>query len=163
MSRGNELIQKVRDYFKEARELMPEVTDDMLCDEGDGEKIYYMNGNDGTDFDWNCNDRLCEFFMFYKSTEMGFVKVFVNKDDTMDAYVYKEEYKYGDEPLKPEKVKLRKEDALYLAALMYNIADRKNLYDKPISQLDFDHEVTWGELEDMRYSGEEEEDDDWDW
>lgn len=159
--RSNELIQKVKDYFAEARKLMPEVTNDMLCDEGDGEKIYYMNGNDGTDFDWSANDRLCEFFMFYKSTEMGFIKVYVNSNDTMDGYVYKEEYKYGDEPIRLDRKKLGKEDALYFAALMYQIADRKDLYDKPISQLDFNHEVTWGELEDIR-GYDDEEDDYWD-
>ena len=36
---------------------MPEVADDMLADEGDGEKIYYMNGNDGIRFDWQVNGR----------------------------------------------------------------------------------------------------------
>lgn len=154
------LIQKVREYFAMARELMPEVTDDMLYDEGDGEKIYYMNGNDGTEFDWSCNERLCEFFMFYKSTEMGFIKVYVNDDDTMTGYMYKEEYKYGDEPIKLQPVELNGDDALYFAALMNQIADRKRLYDQPISKLNFNYEVTWGELEDMRCS-DDEEDDEW--
>lgn len=99
MNKSIELFDKIRDYFMEARKLMPEITDDMLCDEGDGEKIYYMNGNDGTSFDWFCNNRLCEFLMFYKSTEMGFIKVFVNSDDTITGYMYKENYKHGDKPI----------------------------------------------------------------
>lgn len=155
--KSNELIQKVRDYFATARRLMPEVTDDMLCDEGDGEKIYYMNGNDGTYFDWNANGRLCEFFMFYKSTEMGFIKVFVNSNDTMTGYMFKEEYSYGDEPIELEPVRLNKEDALCFAALMQTIADDRSLFDKPISQLDFDHEISWAEVADMREYEEEEE------
>lgn len=159
MTRGREIEAKIRKYFENARKNMLEITDDMLCDEGDGEKVYYMNGNDGTYFDWCCNERLCEFFMFFKSTEMGFIKVFVNNDDTITGYMYKENYNYGDNQICLEKVKISNGDALYLAALMDKMADKKHLYDKPISQIDFDYEPSAWEIADMC----EDEDDEEDW
>jgi hypothetical protein len=136
MSKGNELIQIVRDYFAEARKLMPEVTDDMLCDEGDGEKIYYMNGNDGTDFDWQVNNRLCEFFMFYKENEYGFIKVFVQKDGTIVGYLYGD--KGHADPVKLPVKNISKDDAKCFMNLMYQNADRQDKWDKPISQIDFE-------------------------
>ncbi len=42
--------------------------------------------------------------MFFKSTEMGFIKVFVNNDDTITGYMYKDDYKYGDKAIELEKV-----------------------------------------------------------
>lgn len=50
--------------------------------------IYYMNGNDSTPFDWNCNNRTCEFYMFWKENQMGAIKVFVRNDGTIEGYVY---------------------------------------------------------------------------
>lgn len=160
MTKGKLFEKKLRQYFAEARELMmPKVTDEMLCDEGDGEKIYYMNGNDGTDFDWSCNERLCEFFMFYKSTEMGFIKVFVKNDDTLSGYIYKEDYKYGDKPTELKVEKIPNGTATYMAALMYEMADRKTLYDKPISEINFDYEPSEFEIDRMGGCDEEVEED----
>ena len=143
MTKGQIIEAKIKSYFEKARAKMPGVTDDMLC--GNGE-IYYMNGNDGTYFDWNMNDRCCEFFMFYKSTEMGFIKLFVKKDGKMFAYMYEEDYKYGDEPIKVEEEDLGEENALYLAALLLVMADDKRKFDKAISEIDFGYEPTREEL-----------------
>ena len=160
MNRGQRIIGSIRNYFEEARKQMPEVTDDMLCDEGNNEKIYYMNGNDGTFFDWVMNQRCCEFFMFYKRTEMGFVKVFVNKDDTIYGYMYKEGYKYGDEPICLKKERLLDGDSVYLAALLHKKADKENIFDKPICKIDFDYKPSMMEIEEM--SDDYEDDDVWD-
>lgn len=142
MKKGNELLGKLKDYFEECRKLMPDVIDDMLCDDGDGEKIYYMNWNRGTKTEWLYNQRLSEFCMFFKKTARVFVKIYVNSDDTMSAEMYAEESKKEDEPLlKPETVKLNKGDANYFAVLMDQIADERERYNKPISALNFGHEV----------------------
>ena len=85
---SKKLLAEVIEYMnQEASRLAPEVKAEELCDNG---AIYYMNGNDGTAFDWSCNDRLCEFYKFYKSTEYGFIKVFVNKNGYLDGYLYKD-------------------------------------------------------------------------
>lgn len=77
MKNGKTLIDKVMKVIEDTRKKYPQITDDMLYGRG---AIYYMNGNDGTFFDWTVNDRCCEFFVFYRSTELGFIKLFVNSN-----------------------------------------------------------------------------------
>lgn len=60
---GYEFKREIERIFKVARNMYPNVTDDMLDTNG---AIYYMNGNDSTPFDWNCNNRLCEFLFSIK-------------------------------------------------------------------------------------------------
>ena len=129
---GYEFKREIERIFKVARNMCPNVTDEMLYTNG---AIHYMNGNDSTPFDWNCNNRLCEFLIFHKN-EMGFIKAFVNSDNTIDVYIYetddamKPTYKFTEEM---EKVK-----ASSFAKIMNYIADDKGLWDKPIDELDWD-------------------------
>lgn len=132
---GQEFLQKLKNYFKKCKKLIPDVTDDMLRDEGDNEKIYYVTGNN------KLIGKSCEFMTFYKSTGWGCIKVFVDSDDTISAYIYNENYKIGDKPIKAKKVILKRGEALYFLTLMYNIANKQE-HQLPISKLDFDYEVT---------------------
>ena len=71
MSTAENVKQQVLNYIREnIRDRFPEVTDSMLIDNG---AIYYMNGNDGTDFDFEMNDRTCEFMSFYKSSDLEYL------------------------------------------------------------------------------------------
>lgn len=148
---GYEFKKEIERIFKVARDMCPNVTDDMLDTNG---AIYYMNGNDSTPFDWNCNNRLCEFLIFHKN-EMGFIKVFVDSDNTIDVCIYetddamKPTYKFTEEM---EKVK-----ANSFANLMNYIADDNGLYDKPINELDWD--IDTSECYDI--SETEDEEDEW--
>lgn len=132
---GLEFKREIERIFKVAREMYPNITNDMLDTNG---AIHYMNGNDGTDFDWNVNDRLCEFYVFHKN-EMSFIKAFVNSDNTIDMYIYETDdamqptYKFTEEM---EKVK-----ASSFAKIMNYIADDNELWDKPIDELDWDVDV----------------------
>lgn len=47
----------------------------------------YMNGNDGTAFDWEANDRLCEFMRFHPN-EYGAVKLLLDKNGNVTIYIY---------------------------------------------------------------------------
>ena len=155
---GRIIINKVIEYIKKAREMFPEVTDDMLYGNG---AIYYMNGNDGTEFDWKANDRCCEFYMFYKESEMGFIKVFANSDDTIDGYAYGNNG--SGEPIKLKYVNLPEGTARYFASLLYKEADKRGIYDEDISKIDFDSELnSWDYFydeveEDDEYEYEDEE------
>ena len=68
------MLKPIVDTINEIRNEYP-----IIGNELDG-KIYYMNGNDGTDFDWNCNGRTCEFMVFHEN-EMGYIKLDINKED----------------------------------------------------------------------------------
>jgi len=63
------------------------VDESLLLDEGDG-TIFYMNGRDSTPFDWEYNERLCEFVLFYKKTELGCIKLYVYRNGNMNGYFY---------------------------------------------------------------------------
>ena len=137
MKKGTRIINEVIQYINKARAAFSEITDDMLCDNGG---IFYMNGNDGTDFDWKANGRCCELFLFYKTTELGFIKVFVNSDNTMSGYAYLNEDS-GD-PIELSKESFSSnDDALYLARLFFREADCKAIYDENINLINFDKTV----------------------
>ena len=55
--------------------------------------IYYMNGNDGTDFDYNCNNMTSEFYVFWKN-EAGAIKL-NQRGDTFVIFVYEKENPYS--------------------------------------------------------------------
>lgn len=89
MSTADRVKQQVLDYIKSSiRDRFPEITDSMLIENG---TIFYMNGNDGTNFDFDMNDRTCEFMSFYKSSNYGFFKVYVTRSGLIDGYDYLEE------------------------------------------------------------------------
>lgn len=147
---GYEFKREIERIFKVAREMCPNITDDMLDTNG---AIHYMNGNDGTSFDWNANDRLCEFYVYHKN-EMGFIKAFVNRDNTIDMYIYedggmKPTYKFTEE--------MENLSAKSFANLMDTIADREYKYDRPIDELDWDVDT----MECYDINDYEDEEDDW--
>lgn len=75
------MLNQIVNIIDEVREEYP-----IIGNELDG-KIYYMNGNDGTDFDWDMNNRTCEFMVFNEK-EMGYICITVNRNNTMTIYVY---------------------------------------------------------------------------
>lgn len=125
---SKKLVKEVIEYMNEqANKLAPEVKAEELC--GNGE-VYYMNGNDSTQFDWAWNDRLCEFYKFYKSTERGFIKVFVNKNGYLDGYLYKDGGKaYG---IELERVYWGENKAKQLRYFIQKRTDDINRWDEPI-------------------------------
>ena len=129
--------------------------------------IYYMNGNDGTDFDYQCNGRACEFYVFWKKDEVGAIKLLIGDNIRMYHYpehdpfnrdsiitkVYNDEYDY---------------DLHELCEYLQGTFDDKSLWDEEItnfilydrSEIEFEEdedEDIWGEDED--YDDEEYEED----
>ena len=128
---GYEFKREIERIFKVARKMCPNITDDMLDSNG---AIYYMNGNDSTKFDWNCNNRLCEFYVFHKN-EYGFIKALVGRDNVIDMYIYEDA---GMKPTYRFKEEMENLKASSFAKVMNYIADEENLWDKPIDTLDWD-------------------------
>ena len=113
----NQIVEMVNNIRKEYP---------IIGNELDG-KIYYMNGNDGTDFDWNCNERVCEFMVFHEN-EMGYIKLMVYKDNTIQAYIY------ADGGMHPtnEKELTYNGDVRAFAIHLYEVFDDNNIYDEAI-------------------------------
>lgn len=142
MQKGLEMIAEIREYFVEARKLVPEIGDEKLLSEGQNEFIFYMNGNDGTDFDFVENCRVCEFMMFYKSTENGFIKVCISTEGIIDGFIYNEDTRLSQLPMIVLEPKKFSQDVADLAVLLYTIADAKDLYNVSLDRLDFGHVLT---------------------
>ena len=152
MTRGQQIIEKIKNVFVEIREKYPLITDEDLHSKG---AIFYMNGNDGTDFDWNANDHTSEFYMYHEN-EIGFIKLYVNKGDTYTVYVFPNGEMSSTETIRGN---LNKGDSLYLAALLYRKADREYIYDEIIDKIDFSYEPKEWELQEMK--NEYDEDEEW--
>ena len=152
MTRGQQIIEKIKTLFADIRDKYPLITDEDLHSKG---AIFYMNGNDGTDFDWNANDRCCEFYILHDN-KIGFIKLYVNKGDTYTAYVYPNGEMSAVETTRGD---LDEGDSLYLAALLYRKADREYIYDAIIDEIDFSYEQDKWELQEMK--GEYDEDEEW--
>lgn len=111
--------------------------------------IFYFNSNDGTDFDYCCNNMTCEFFVFWKS-EDGAIKL-NQRGDKLDIFVYPEEDPFGgnykeyefDSPFK----------LLELCKYLKGSFDDKDIYDEEIKK--------WILTEEGYISDEESEDDEW--
>ena len=70
------------------KEKLPEVSSDSLEENG---KVYYMNGKNGTEFDWFVNNHLPTFMVFYNDEKnLGAVKATVYTDGWIDLYLYDE-------------------------------------------------------------------------
>lgn len=73
------IINDIQTIIKNAMsENLPEVSPDALEENG---KIYYMNGKNGTEYDWFVNDHLPPFMVFYNDEKnLGAVKATVYTD-----------------------------------------------------------------------------------
>ena len=149
MTRGQRIIEQVKNVFADIRQGYPQIKDEDLDKNG---AIYYMNGNDGTDFDWNVNGNTSEFYMYHKN-EIGFIKLYVNKDDTYTAYVYPNGEMKAVETIRGY---LGEGDSLYLATILWTQTDRKLIWDEDITEIDFSYEPKEQELLDMGHNYEEE-------
>lgn len=141
---ANKTLVKVVDYIKRAIAQHP------IVEEGKAYRpeVLYMNGNDGTSFDWACNDCTCEFFVFYEggSDALGYVKVFVTRDGYIRGYLWDTE-RYGDairlnpEPLVKEGSKylpadyLSQEEAIAFKTYLCHKTDYRKIYDSVIATL----------------------------
>lgn len=162
----NKIIDEFEKLYKETG-----INKEDLVDNGE---IYYMNGNMGTDGDWETNGHISYFMSFYKSTERGFAKIAVDVSGNMYGCYYLEEG--NGEPNKIEEVKISNEsEMLEVAALLFEQTDEMSLYNEPINKIDLDAniqslEYSWllGENDEdwddyYNYEHEEDEDaNDWD-
>lgn len=123
------ILQAIMDYIvNERKRLAPEVTDDALMDGG---AIYYMNGNDGTEFDFFANGRTCEFEQFYKSTELGCIKAYLTDTGVLSGYLWKDEGKARGVEL-DEKQLTDPETAEAFAWYLENEFDGNGIYDAEV-------------------------------
>lgn len=117
--------------------------------------IYYMNGRDGTIFDWFVNDRLCPLMCFYDDEDkMGAVRANLYKDGTLECYYFEN---HADEPCKEvvRHIRASEEEMTNLAARFYAGERKNHVYDAALAAYSLDEEVPENYMKDFLDSEED--------
>lgn len=132
----NCILIKIKEVIEENIKLyLPHVKNSEL--ENDG-AIYYMNGKDGTEFDWFVNDKLPPFMVFYNDkANLGAIKLLLYSDGGIAVYIYDEK---GTKLIKEVNVHLEvnETDILELAVILRNEADDKRIWGADIESINTD-------------------------
>ena len=112
---------------------LPHVKAEALEENG---AVYYMNGKNGTEFDWYVNDKVSDFFVFYNDeNNLGAVKLTLYRDGSVLVYIYDD---HGRNLIKEIKtyVEASKEQILTFAVLLRNVMDDNKIWDANIDSID---------------------------
>lgn len=88
----NRILIELKKNMKECLEkYVSDILPDDLEDRG---AIFYMNGKNGTEFDWYVNDKVSDFMIFYNDEDnLGAVKATIYNNGELLIYVYGEQGK----------------------------------------------------------------------
>lgn len=88
----NRILIELKKNMKECLEkYVSDILPDDLEDRG---AIFYMNGKNGTEFDWYVNDKVSDFMIFYNDKDnLGAVKATIYNNGELLIYVYGEQGK----------------------------------------------------------------------
>lgn len=128
----------------------PNVKSSDLEDNG---AIFYMNAQNGTEFDWFVNDRFPFFMVFYHDKDnMGAAKLILHSTGEVLVYLYDEK---GKKLAKIERTHLDigKTELLKLAAVLTRQGDDKRIWNGNIESIRTDIEITDDEIQE--FSGRE--------
>lgn len=135
----NEITKKIINIISEQlKENLSSVKQEEYEENG---KVYYMNGQNGTFFDWTVNGRLPYFMVFYKDGSCGAIKVHIKTNGEVETYLYK----YGENKpfiTKTNAFKFNKRAVLELAVILTKVADEKNIFDKSLNDMNTNIVVT---------------------
>ncbi|MBR1773545.1 MAG: DUF2185 domain-containing protein [Eubacterium sp.] len=123
---------RIRNAMKEN---MPEVSSDTLEEDG---KVYYMNGKDGTEYDWFVNDHLPTFMVFYNDeNNLGAAKATVYTDAGMVIYLYDEKGNHLAKEVQTF-LDIDESELLKLAVCLRCNADDKKIWDAALDRIESD-------------------------
>ena len=132
----NKIFLQIEEYMHEAlKSQLPNVAASELEDKG---AVFYMNGKNGTAFDWYVNEHFPCFFIFYNDREnLGAVKATLYTDGNMTVYVYGD--KGHAKPVELQyKIDADEKQLFDLAVLLTKNADGKRKWDADIKKLKCD-------------------------
>ncbi len=132
----NRILNEIKKIIESNTKLyLPHVKSSDL--ENNGE-IYYMNGKDGTEFDWYVNDKLPPFMVFYNDeANLGAMKLLLYKDGGAAVYIYDEK---GKKLVKEVHTDLdaTETEIFELAVILRNEADNHNIWGAGIESINTD-------------------------
>lgn len=140
----NRILNEIRNIIDKNMALyLPHVKSSDL---ENGGAIYYMNANNGTEFDWFVNDRIPFFMVFYNDNDnLGAVKLALYNSGEVQLYLYDEQGKNLVKIVK-EHLDINKMDILKLALILTREADDKKIWDGNIETIYVNIEISDDEL-----------------
>lgn len=130
----NEILNEIRRLINESWSMyLPHVKAEALEENG---AVYYMNGKNGTEFDWYVNGKVSDFFVFYNDeNNLGAVKLTLYRDGGVLVYIYDE---HGRNLIKEIKtyVETSTEEIFTFAVLLRNVMDDNKIWDANIDSID---------------------------
>lgn len=135
----NRIINEVKKIIeKNMKSYLPQVKAEDLEEQG---TVYYMNGKNGTEFDWYINDKLSDFMVFYNDKEnLGAVKATLYTDGALILYLYDENGKHLAQKV-DTRIDAAEADLLQLAVLFRTEADDKKIWDAALERISTDMEI----------------------
>lgn len=117
------------------KENLPDLSFDDL---EEGGKVYYMNGNNGTEFDWFVNEHFPSFMVFYNDKEnLGAAKASVYPDGGMVIYLFDDHGRHMAKEVSTF-LDVEEPDLLSLAVCMRYNADDKKIWDAALDIIESD-------------------------
>lgn len=148
----NRILNEVKKIIEESiKEYLPEVKPSDLEENG---KIYYMNGKNGTEFEWYVNDHLPCFMVFYNDEQnLGAAKLSVYTDGGVELYLYGDN---GNELVKEisTTIDVEKDELFNLAVVLKKEADDARLWDGSIENIDSDIDVSDEDITEFKQTRE---------
>lgn len=135
----NRILNRIKETISSNMEVyLPHVKTSDL--EKDG-AIYYMNGRDGTEFDWYVNSKLSPFMVFYDDEDnLGAIKLLLYRDGSIAVYIYDEKGKKLIKEVHTH-LEVNETDIFELAVILRNEADDNNIWGADIENINTDLEV----------------------
>ena len=134
----NKILDEVKRIINEwISQYLPEVKPSDLEENG---MVYYMNGQNGTEFDWHVNEHLPYFMVFYNDEQnLGAAKLSVSKDGQVKLYIYGNQGKKLVKEIDTQ-IEVTSDELLKLAIVLKNEADDKKIWDASIEKINSDIE-----------------------
>lgn len=143
----NKILKEISIIIKEnLKKYLPEVSTQDLEENG---KIYYMNDNNGTIFDYYTNNHLSPFMCFYNDKEnMGAVKLILDIYGKIEIYLFKN---HINKPYKEisTTINVGNNEILELAIIMNKIADNDDKWGASIEDMDSDIKITENKIKEF--------------
>ena len=135
----NRILNEIKQIIKQnISEYLSEV---QLSDLEENGAVYYMNGKNGTEFDWYVNEHLPSFMVFYNDEQnLGAVKLLLHNDGRIALYVYGDR---GNKIIKEVQtsIEVAENELFNLAVILKNEADDKSIWDGSIDKINTDVEI----------------------
>lgn len=112
-----------------------------MSDLEDKGTLFYMNDQNGTEFDWHVNHRLPYLMAFYNDeANMGAIKVGVYDDCKVSMYFYGDSGKKLEKEVKAQ-LDCSERELLELAVLLKSFEDKGNFWNKSVESISSLHIV----------------------